>query len=205
MGLLAKLRNRVLGLDQTTAADDFDLIANQIPVIDQGVIAQLIALVAGQSAARLFQRVNGIDVPAYLGEIEMTSPTTVAGVTHSSATITGCGKFEMISWIGCLLGATGGATVVRIQDRPRLTTDFYDLAAFNSVPAAQAAADSIQRMHTAITGVPNKIGKNDAPKLTAGTIAGGIWGDEMRVSCEPLATVTAGAVQKVFFFGHKVK
>ena len=143
--------------------------------------------------------------PVYLGALTDTSPAA-AGVAHGADTLSGCAGWDMLTFILEGLGATGGALVVRVQDQPNVTlATFYDLAAFNSIAAAAAAADSIQRMHTSLTGVPNKIGSADAPKLVAGTIAGGLWGDVIRLSYEALAGTSAGAVQTVRVFGSKVR
>jgi hypothetical protein len=149
-------------------------------------------------------RIDGVIEPVLIGTITANSPAA-PGVAHT-ATQAGFAKWENVFCIGELLGATGGGLNVRIQDKPdSAAADFYDLLAFNTVPLLTAAAEAIQRMHVCLTGVPNKIGKNDAPRLTPGTCVGGMFGDVWRVSFEALTGTSAAASQTVKFYGTKLR
>ncbi len=180
-------------------------VADDLFLWDATGFGQWVRAAGLATGEQIVSRIDGSATLTYLGALTDVTPAA-AGVAHSAGTIAGAGKYENLTFIGELAGATGGALVVRVQDKPRAASaDYYDLAAFPSVPLGQAAAESIFRMHAALTGVPNKIGKNDAPKLVAGTISGGAWGDTLRSSYEALAGTSAGVSVTVYYFGSKLR
>jgi hypothetical protein len=150
-------------------------------------------------------RIDGSTIATYIGTLGDNSPAA-AGIAAGAATLTGFGAYENATVILEGLGATGGILNVRVQHKPRAAVaDWYDLIAFNSIAATTAAAEGIQSSHVALTGVPNKIGKNLAPRLTPGTTCGGLWGNEWRLIYDALAGTSAGAAQVAYFFAHKLR
>jgi len=141
------------------------------------------------------------DVPI---DLSGTSPN--AASTVAVTPVIGFGKFDAIKIEAELQGATGGTLDVYIQVshdwHPILQTGkFVDYVHFTQLAAA--ASPIIYNVDPALTNSITVIGKNLVPALAAGTVAGGYWGDAMRLLFVAGASTSAGALQTVTVIGKR--
>jgi hypothetical protein len=113
-------------------------------------------------------------------DIVLYSGNSPAGAaTQATTPVVGFKDCRAITIIANLLGAAGGALDVYIQDSPD-GVDFYDYAHFTQL-ASGAAAVTYAYSPSPINDAIKAIGKNLTPALTANSVRGGHWYDQLRV------------------------
>jgi hypothetical protein len=135
-----------------------------------------------------------------LAGTEATSPAAAGAATSTAAT--GFLRYQTLTIIGSLLGATGDTLDVIVETSAD-GTDWYEMIRFTQLAAGGAAATS--RFNISPTGGAGTAltGKNltTTTGLASGTAANGQWFDRLRVRYIAGTSTSAGAVQKVTVFG----
>ena len=149
-----------------------------------------------------------------------TSPSTATTVASSQPVqgadpglpggVAGFGldDFESIDVFAVLQGATGGTLDVYLQVSPDAGSTWFDAIHF-----AQLAAAAAQVMYRATlaarfqaTGdAPIVVGSALNPALAAGVVVQGMGVDRCRLIFKAASGTTAGATQKVWVVGHRMR
>src|SRR5690348_6986332 len=147
-------------------------------------------------------------LPYYSGDfpIDFTATSPNAASTVAQTPVIGLGRFDCIAIEVTLLGATGGTLDVYLQVshdwNPILATGtFFDYVHFTQLAAGAAAIS--YRVDPALTNSITTVGKNTTPALAAGSVAGGFWGDAMRVLFVAGGGTSAGASQSITVIGKQ--
>lgn len=140
-----------------------------------------------------------------LHSIADTSPATA--ITAVGDTVGGLSKYDAITIIGTLTGATGGALDVYLQTSYDDGTVWYDYIHFAQVADGAAAATFSVGIPaagvTALTAVGKGTVGTPAVALAANTVVGGVWGDKMRAVYVAGVGTSAGAAQAISIVGYK--
>jgi hypothetical protein len=135
-----------------------------------------------------------------LAGTEATSPAA-AGYAVSTAA-TGFMKYNTLTFIGALAGATGGTLDVIVETSAD-GTDWYEVIRFTQLASGGAAA--VSRFNLSPTGgaATVVVGKNltTTTGMVSGTSVNGQWFDQLRVRYIAGTSTSAGAVQKVTVVG----
>lgn len=138
-------------------------------------------------------------------DLTATSPSAASTAAGSAAVPLGLSRFDAIAVEVTLTGATGGTLDVYLQvshdynpSAPTAAT-WWDYMHFTQLAAAAAAVS--YRVDPALTNTVSTVGKGAVPALSAGTCAGGYWGDAVRVLFVAGAGTSAGASQTINFVG----
>ncbi len=142
-------------------------------------------------------------MPAFTAPWVVTGTSPATATTGVIGTAKGLGSLDAIKVVATLAGATGGTLNVYVQWTPDDGTTWYDLVAF-----PQKAANSAVTLHSvelsASTTDVSTIGTGTSPALTAGTAAGGTWGNQLRVLAVAGTSTSAGSTVTVKFYGVKL-
>lgn len=121
-----------------------------------------------------------------------TSPSSATTVAATG--VTGFALYDAITIVATVAGTTGGTLDVCVQHSPDGVT-WYDYVHF---PQALAAAASVIYAYPPVANDNIVvIGKDTTPLLAAGSAAGGVWFDRLRVLFVAGAGTSVGAVQSV--------
>lgn len=135
-----------------------------------------------------------------LSGTEATSPAAAGAATSTAAT--GFLKYQTLTIVGALAGATGGTLDVIVETSAD-GTDWYEMIRFTQLASGGAAATS--RFNISPTGgaATVVVGKNltTTTGMVSGTSVNGQWFDRLRVRYIAGTSTSAGAVQKVTVFG----
>jgi hypothetical protein len=131
---------------------------------------------------------------------EATSPATASSAV--STAVSGFMKYQTLTIIGALAGATGGTLDVIVETSTD-GTDWYEMVRFTQLASGGAAA--VSRFNLSPTGgaATVVVGKNltTTTGMVSGTSINGQWFDQLRVRYIAGTSTSAGAVQKVTVVG----
>lgn len=131
-----------------------------------------------------------------------TSPAS-ASTAAGTQTVSGLGPANALSIIASLVGATGGTLDIYLQTSYDGGTTWVDFAHFPQL--ASGAVASVRAWHvtrnlsqTTLT----TVGTGTSPAITANSIVGGCWGDQMRLLFVAGASTSAGAAISIDLLAH---
>lgn len=131
-----------------------------------------------------------------------TSPAAASSAA-GSVVIYGLAGCDAITVVGALLGATGGTLDVYLQTSHDGGTTWYDYAHFTQLASGAAAIKQTFHQSRASTLAVTTVGTGTTFALGAGVVAGGSWGNCMRLGFTAGVDTSAGAVQTITIRGHK--
>lgn len=136
----------------------------------------------------------------------MIVPAKITGTSPASATTAAIGspiynisKYDNLVVFATLQGATGGTLDVYLQTSFDGGTTWYDWVHFTQIAAA--GASRIYRFSPSLTNDISTVGSGTSPALSAGSTAGGPWGDQIRCIATAGAGTSAGAAQTILIYG----
>ena len=131
---------------------------------------------------------------------EKTSPAA-AGYAVSTAQ-TGFMKYQTLTIVGSVQGATGGTLDVIVETSTD-GTDWYEMVRFTQLASGGAAVVARFNISPTGGGAVVLLGKNltTTAALTSGTAFNGQWFDQLRVRFIAGTSTSAGAVQSVKVIG----
>lgn len=134
---------------------------------------------------------------------------TISGTTPAAAGTAALGKvvdvqrYSSLRFHFATVGATGGNLDLYVQCRGKDGTTWYDYAALAQITAGAAAGKAVfavSRMQQQTT-INTAIGVDLTPTLTANTVLGGDFGQEIRIVAKAGASTSAGAAISCEIFG----
>jgi hypothetical protein len=136
---------------------------------------------------------------------------TVSGTTPASAStaVLGTGvsidvqRYASLRFHFTTVGATGGTLDLYVQTRANGGTTWYDYAALAQIAGGAAAGKAVfavSRMQQQTT-INTTIGVDLTPTLTANTVLGGDFGQEIRIVAKAGAGTSVGAAISCEIFG----
>lgn len=132
-------------------------------------------------------------------DLSFTSRSS-AGTTAGTA-VTDLGGYRSMTIYAALQGATGGTLDIYLQVSPDGGTTWVDYAHFAQLAGGAAA---IYRVWTVSRSAQQTsiatVGTGTSPALTANSVVGGEWTDQMRVVHVAGAGTSSGAVQTIKLF-----
>ncbi len=136
----------------------------------------------------------------------ITDTSPAAPGTAAGDVAGGLDRYDSLTIIATLQGATGGTLDVYLQMSPDGGTTWIDYAHY---PQLAAAAVSSIRTWTVSRAAEQKtlttVGSGTSPALAANTIMGGDWGDRLRALYVAGASTSAGAVQTIRIVGTRLR
>lgn len=131
-----------------------------------------------------------------VADLSATSPA--AASTVAGTPVTGLQGFRSMAIYANLQGATGGTLDIYLQFTPDLGTTWVDYAHFTQKAAAGAATKQVWTVSRSAQQLTiATVGTGTSPALTANSIIGGEWGDQMRVVFVAGTSTSAGALQTI--------
>jgi hypothetical protein len=134
---------------------------------------------------------------------------TISGTTPASPSTAALGspvdvqRYSTLRFHFATIGATGGVLDLYVQVRGRDGSTWYDYAALAQIASGAGAARSVfcvSRMQQQTT-ISTAVGVNLTPTLTANTVLGGDFGQEIRIVAKAGASTSAGAAITCEIFG----
>lgn len=133
----------------------------------------------------------------------------ISGTTPASASTAALGKavdvqrYSSLRFHFTTVGATGGTLDIYVQCRGKDGTTWYDYAALAQIAGGAAAGKSVfsvSRMQQQTT-INTTIGVDLTPTLTANSVLGGDFGQEIRLVAKAGGGTSAGAAISCEIFG----
>lgn len=147
-------------------------------------------------------------LPNYSADIviDFTATSPNAASTVAQTGINGLARFDAIAIEASLVGATGGTLDVYLQ----VSHDFNPVSALGTwvdyvhfTQLASGGGAVSYRVDPALTNSITTVGTGTTPALAAGVVAGGFWGDAMRVLFVAGGGTSAGTSQVIKLIGKQ--
>jgi len=128
------------------------------------------------------------------------APTTLAQAPIAS----GFERCHSLTINALVRGGVGGTLDVSVQTSHDEGTTWIDLVHFPQLTAGAAVVRYAAHVSRATSPTnPVVVGSGTSPVLAANAIAGGSWGDSLRVVLVAGVSTSAGAAQSIEIVGHR--
>jgi hypothetical protein len=135
--------------------------------------------------------------------IAVTSPAAASTVAQTPIA-SGLERCNSLTINALIRGATGGTLDVYVQTSHDEGATWVDLVHFPKLTAGAAVVRYAAHVSRATSPTnPVVVGSGTSPVLAANAIAGGSWGDSMRVLLVAGVSTSAGAAQSIEIVGHR--
>jgi hypothetical protein len=135
--------------------------------------------------------------------IAATSPAAASTVALTP-TASGLERCHSVTINALVRGATGGTLDVYVQTSHDDGATWIDLLHLPQLAAGAAVVRYVTHVaRAASTSATVVVGSGTSPALALNTLAGGSWGDSMRVLLVAGVSTSAGAAQSIEIVGHR--